>query len=167
VWDYAQLISATFQPYKARLTTIRGKVKDLMNAWYRAEEARKQAEANAARAKQEAEARELAAKHEKAGNTEVAQAVLDAALNAPAPMAKPIVTMTNAVGGRTTARKIWKGSVTNDTRADVLRGILDGKIPWVVLEFKQRELDTVARQAGAVGMFHGIKVTHETDLSQR
>jgi len=165
VWDYAQLISATFQPYKARLTAIRSTVKELMTTWYKAEEVRKQAEANAARARAEEEARELAAKHEKAGNADVAQAVLDAALNAPAPVAKPIVTMTNAVGGRTSARKVWKGKV--EDREALLRGILDGKIPWIVIDFKQKEIDTVARQAAAVGLFHGIKVTHETDLAQR
>lgn len=164
--DYAKLIQATFTPFQNRLIVVRDKVKTMMTTFYRMEEARKKAEADKLREEQEEKAQAIAQQHEAAGNTDVAQAVLDAALAAPAPVAQVSLGRTrNAVGETVGVRRAWKGEVVD--RAELLKAILDGKVPWVVIEFKQSELNTVARQVAAVGTIHGIKVTHEADLSFR
>lgn len=164
--DYGRLIQATFLPYQNRLTVIRDKVHAMMTTFYRADEARKKAAADKLRQEQEERAQAIAQEHEKAGNTEVAQAVLDAALAAPAPSAVVTLGKTrNEAGETVSVRKSWKGAVQD--REALLRAILDGKVPWVVIEFKQSEINTVARQVAAEGVIHGIKVTHEADLSFR
>lgn len=164
--DYAKLIQATFLPFQNRLVTVRDQVKGMMTAFYRAEEQRKSEEQAALRRQQEEQAQKIAEQHEAAGNTEVAQAVLDAALAAPAP--KPAVNLgqeRNALGEKVAVRRSWKGEVVD--RTELLKAVLEGKVPWVVIEFKQSEINTVARQVAAEGTIHGIKVTHEADLNLR
>lgn len=164
--DYVKLVQALFTPYQRRLEVVRDKVKGMMTTFYRAEEQRKRDEAAAQRKLQEEQAQAVAAAHEEAGNTEVAQAVLDAAVSAPAPSTQVTLGQErNALGEKTQVRKSWKGAVVN--RVDLLKAVLEGKVPWVVIEFKQSEIHTVARQVQAEGVIHGIKVTHEADLSFR
>ena len=164
--DYIKLVQGIFTPMQRRLVTARDKVKALMTTFYRAEEARKKAEGDALRRQQEEQAQQIAAQHEAAGNTDVAQAVLDAAVSAPAPSIQVTLGQErNALGEKTQVRRAWKGAVAD--REALLRAILEGKVPWVVIEFKQAELNTVARQVQAEGVIHGIKVTHEADLSFR
>jgi hypothetical protein len=173
IWDYGKLIQATFSPYKSRLDTIRTKVRDLMTTWYKTEEKRLADEAAAKRKEEEDKAQKIAEEHQEAGRPEVAQAVLDAALAAPAAKVSVFSSggsaKVNALGGKTTPRKVWKGAIptTPEDRKAALQAIIDGQLPAIVIEWKQAELNTVARQCQAIGTFHGIRVTHEVDLSQR
>lgn len=163
--DYAALIQATFTPYLNRLKTAKENVRKLATDWWNREEERKRKEAEALRKQQEEEAHRIAQEHQAAGREDVAEAVLSAAMNAPVVVDKPVMTTVNAFGKRTVAPKRWKGEVTD--REALLRGILEAKIPWVVIQIQQKEIDTVARQFNAEGTFCGIRCYQETVLQQR
>lgn len=164
--DYIKLIQSRFNPLLTRITAADTIVTERMKAFLRAEEKRQQQEAADLRRKAEEEAAALAAQAKQQGNEEQAQAILDTAAAMPAPVPQKAGAYGgNTFGQTTSAVRPWKGQVA-DAKA-ILRAILEEKVPMIVIEFKQMELNTIARQVAVEGVHHGIKCYRDMQLVNR
>lgn len=154
--DYAKFIQSLFVPLQTRIKTAQNKVGRLVLDYDKAQREaalKKQQEELAA---QQAAAEKLAEQAQAAGKHDEANAILDAAISAPPPRAPAKTVVRSSSGKAFSTRKTWTASVV--APMDVLKAILEGRIPITVLEWKQAELNKLAGATRVAGTFNGLKI---------
>jgi len=164
--DYGKFIQTLFLPIQSRFASVKSAMQGRMLGYQKAAEARqREAEAKVRKA-QEAAALELADQEAKSGNVAAADAILDAATAVPparAPARK--ITGSNTFGKSTHIAESWQGRVIEPM--EVLKAIIAGQLPITLLEWRQAELNAVARQVKVEGIYRGLKVEKVEGLRQR
>jgi len=163
--DYAKFIQSLFLPIQERYKRAKFAMSDRMLAYQKAAQARREEAERKVREAQEKAALELAESEAAAGHTASADAILDAATAAPARRAPAKVMGSNTFGRSTHVAETWVGRVAEPMA--VLKAIIDGKIPVTVIEWRQAELNGIARGVKVEGVYNGIRVEKQEGLRQR
>ncbi|OLB83115.1 MAG: hypothetical protein AUI15_36645 [Actinobacteria bacterium 13_2_20CM_2_66_6] len=164
--DYAKFIQTLFLPIQGRFLAVKDGMRARMLAYQKAAEARRLEAERKVREAQEAAALELADQAAKGGNTAVADAILEAATAAP-PARAPVrkIGGSNTFGRSTHIAETWQGRIVEPMEA--LKAIVAGQLPITLIEWRQVELNAVARQVKVEGIFRGLKVEKVEGLRQR
>jgi hypothetical protein len=164
--DYSKFIQKMFMDIITPLIQ-QGKniVSTKMLTYHQAEEAKAREAAAAERKKREDEAAALAAQEREKGNAEAAQAIEEAVAATPAPQVQSTVSNVRVGGFKVAVPKTWQGEVV--APMDVLRAIIDGKVPISVLEWSQSGLNAYARTIKVEGTHNGIKLEEKATLGVR
>lgn len=163
--DYGRFIQSIFVPIQTRFATSKSIVSARMLAFTKAETARREAAAKAVQKANEEAAAKLAQEAEDRGDTASANAILEVATLAPVPVAAPRLGGTNSFGRSTNVAKRWTATVENPM--EVLKAILEGKVPISIIDWKQAELNKVASSLKVEKTVHGLKVFQSENLQQR
>lgn len=164
--DYAKFIQTLFLPIQGRFLAVKDAMRARMLTYQKAAEARRlEAEAKVRQA-QEAAALELAEHEAQAGNVSAANAILDAAALSANPRMPPRkIGGSNTFGKSTHIAETWQGRVVEPM--EVLKAIIAGQLPVTLIEWRQVELNAVARQVKVEGIYRGLKVEKVEGLRQR
>lgn len=163
--DYGKFIQSLFVPIQHRFAAAKTSVAERMRLFQKAEEKRRADELAAKQRANEEAAQALAAEAEARGETAQAAAILDIATMAPAPQKAPRLGGTNTFGKSTTLAKRWTATV--EAPMDVLKAILEGRLPISLIEWRQVELNKVASSLKVEKTIHGLKVFQAESLQQR
>lgn len=163
--DYGKFIQALFKPMIDRFGVLSGNVSRLMLTFQQQERQREEDERQAASKRQEEEALRLASEREAQGDAAGAAAIVEAATTAPAPLPPRRMAPTNSFGHRTQTAKRWVGSVVEPMT--VLKAILEGKVGIDIIDWRQVELNAIAKKIGVAGVHHGIKCEQSESLGLR
>lgn len=163
--DYGKFIQSLFVPLQTRFKAAKEAVNSKRLAWWRAEDKRQKEAAEAVRRANEEAALKLAEQAEKSGDTAGAAAIMEVATMAPAPKPAMRVGGRNTFGKSDNLTKRWTASVENPM--EVLKAILEGKVPISILEWKQAELNKVASQLKVEKSIFGLKIFQTESLQQR
>lgn len=169
--DYSKYIQSLFMPLINLLRNDSNRtgghhvVARKMLAYKQAEEKKAADKAEEERLKRAAEAQTLADQERAAGNTESAAAIEEAAAAAPAPQVQSAVSNVRVAGAAVQTRVSWNGKV--EKPMEVLKAIIEGKVPMNVLEWRQAGLNEFARTLKTKGEFFGIAVSDEESLGIR
>lgn len=163
--DYGKFVQSLFVPLQTRFADTKSIVNAKRLAWFKAEQKRQEDAAEAVRKANEEAAQKLAEQAEKSGDTAGAEAILEVATMA------PTLRPTMRVGGRNTfgksdsLAKRWTASVENPM--EVLKAILEGKVPISVIDWKQVEFNKIASQLKVEKTVFGLKIYQTESLQQR
>lgn len=163
--DHVKWINAQFKPVTEALKTAKAEMETKGGKWKREEDARIRAAAEAERKRIEEEALKEAAAAEKAGDKELANAMIESVVDLPdAPKAAPNVRgdYTGATGF--TADR-WTGSVANIV--EVCAAIGAGKLPADLVMVKQVEINKLSKELQRDGLYHGLHLVKETNMRVR
>lgn len=163
--DYGKFVQALFVPLQLRFMTVKITVNQKRLAWFKAEQKRQQDAEEVIRKANEEAAQKLAEQAEKAGDTASAAAILEVATMAPMPQPTMRVGGRNSFGKSDSLAKRWTASVENPM--EVLKAILEGKVPISVIDWKQVELNKIASQLKVEKTVFGLKVYQTETLQQR
>jgi len=162
--DHCKWIEKQFKETEQPLNDAKVVLKTKMDD-YVALEAKAQEEANRkAREQAEAEALEAAAKHEASGDTETAEAVVEAAADLPDVVQKTPIARGN-LGASTSTRTDWKARIV-DSKA-FFQAIADGDIPEEFVTINQSKLDDLAKSRKVEKTNLGIEVYKKVSASVR
>lgn len=159
-----EFIQEQTTPWQRRLDGAKKSITAKMVAFNTKRRQEREAADKLVRDAQEQAALKLAQEQEAKGNTAIAGAILEAA-TVERPVARATPAGTNSFGRSTGSSFTWKGSAAEPMT--ILGGIIAGKIPISVLEFKDGELNKVAKSVGVEGTFMGIKIEKVEGLRQR
>jgi hypothetical protein len=163
--DYGKLIQATFLPVLGRIDAAKGVVNKKMLTHKQAVEAKAREEQEAIRKKQQEEADRLAEAERKKGNEAGAAAIQEAAAVIPQ---REVVTSLSSVsfgGMKAGTRKVWQGTVAKPL--DVLKAIIEGRVPISVLTWNQADLNRYAVTIKVKGELNGILIDEVESLATR
>jgi hypothetical protein len=164
--DYGKFIQTLFVPLQTQFALAKTTVSERMRLFQKAEEAKRAAAAAAVQKANEEAAAKLAEEAEKRGDTAAADAILQVATLAPVTPAPMRLGGTNSFGKSTNTVKRWTGTVDNPM--DVLRAILDGKLPIsIVGSWSQVEINKVATSLKVEKTVHGLKLFQSENIQQR
>ena len=164
--DYGKFIQGLFLPIQSRFVAVKEGMKARMLSYQKAAEARRLEAERKVRAAQEAAALELAEQEAKGGNTAAADAILEAASAAVPARAPPRkIGGSNTFGRSTHVAETWVGRVVEPM--EVLKAIIAGQLPVTLLEWRQVELNQVARSVKVEGTYRGLKIEKVEGLRQR
>jgi hypothetical protein len=164
--DYGKFIQQLFLPIQSRFVAVKGSMSMRMLTYQKAAEARRIEAERKVREAQEAAALELAAKEAESGNTAAADAILDAATlptTARAPARK--IAGSNTFGKSTHIAETWQARVVEPM--EVLKAIIAGQLPVTLIDWRQVDLNAVARTVKVEGVYRGLKIEKVEGLRQR
>lgn len=162
--DHVKFINAQFKESGSAFTQAKDILKTKMDIFVAEEERIQAEEARKAKEKAEAEALEAAAKHEAAGDTETAEAVVEAAADLPTTVPKTEIKRGNF--GSTSSKTTWHGEVV-DVNA-FLQAIIDGVLPAEeFITVNQSRLDKLARDKKVEKTNFGIRLFKKVSAAVR
>jgi hypothetical protein len=153
--EFTRWVEARIRAQEDKVDVFSRALKAAMLKFREAEDRREQEEAARVRKEQEDRALEAAAK---AKSPEIAEAIMEAAIEAPAP--------TSGLRGiGTSTPKRWIGTAV-DTRKICL-AVAEGKLPAELVEFSQANLNAFAKRHEKEEVVLGIKVEHKMGMTVR
>lgn len=170
--DYARYIQSLFMPLINQIkaaTAMTGSsyhiVANKMLAYKNEEDRKAREKAEEQRRQQQEEAARLAEEERQRGNAEGAQAIEEAAAAAPAPQVQSSVSNVRVGGVAAGVTKTWQGTVV--APMEVLKAIIDGKVPISVFEWSQSGLNAYARSIKVAQTVNGIKLEEKETMGVR
>ena len=139
--DHCKWIESQFKEKENPLNEAKAGLKVKMDDYVSERHERQEKEAEEARQKAEKESLERAAEAEAAGDTDTAEAIVDAAAELPETVTKAPIAR-GGLGSSTSTKTTWLGEVV-DIKA-FLQAIIDGDIPEDYIEVKQSKLNALA-----------------------
>jgi len=162
--DHVKWINNQFKPLTTQLTKLKNEVKAKMDVFVSAKRKLELEEAAKVKKAAEDEALKLAAQLEKAGNTEAAANVVEAAAALPDTVPKAAIARGN-YGSSTATKSNWNAEIV-DMKA-FLQAIIDGHIPEDFIEVKQAKLTALAVSRKVEKTNFGIKISQTFSASVR
>lgn len=156
VYDYWKYLNSLFSPLQGRLELVKKKALGLIVDYNKAEATREAERQAALRKANEEEALRLAAEREAKGDAKGAEAIMQAATTAPVLAPRASRPMASSTGRTFRTAVTWTARV--ESPMDVLKAIIAGKLPISLVEFKQAELNRVAREVKAATDANGLHI---------
>jgi len=162
--DHVKWINTQFKETVGPLNTAKADLKVKMDEYVSARAIRQEAAAEEARKLAEKEALERAEQAEKDGDTDTAEAIVEAAADLPDTVAKAPIARGD-LGASTSAKTNWLGEVVNLN--EFLQAIIDGNIPPDFIEIKQAKLNALAVSRKVEKTNFGIKLYKKISAAVR
>ena len=162
--DHCKFIEAQFKetvkPMSEAKVTLAGK----MNTYVSERQIRLDKKAKEARELAEKEALESAAEAEASGDTDTADAIVEAAAELPTSVPKTAIARGN-LGASVSTKVTWHGKINN--MKAFLQAIIDGNIPEDFIEVSQAKLNKLATDKKTEKINFGIELFKKTSAAVR
>lgn len=162
--DHCKWIEAQFKETTKPMGEAKATLAGKMNVYVSERQVRLDKEAKEARELAEKEALESAAVAEASGDTDTAEAIVEAAADLPTSVPKAAISRGD-LGASTSTKVTWHGEIANLN--EFLQAIIDGHIPPDFIEISQSKLNKLAGDKKVEKTNFGIKLFKKISAAVR